>query len=365
MRVSRLHPLSSPEPDDRQSLRLLRHLLGAIASLIVVAIVYGYALSGLITFPVAHVFSALVLSSVLAFTICIATGFNRRFADPSLTVGQMATSGAVLAYLAYAAADFRALQLPFYLVALTFGAFRLSTRRQLGLSAYFIATYGLALALAGGPAPGANRFLLVAHLALLLVLMSLIGGYVNGMRVKLHARNKELQQALQKIERIATYDELTGLFNRRVICDIVAKEKKRCDRGGSSMCIALLDADHFKRFNDRYGHAAGDEVLRMLGETLRKSLRETEYVGRYGGEEFLIALPETSRDRATIPLERLRAAIRAQAIKGLPADVRVTVSIGVADYRRGEDVGDTLKRADTALYEAKRLGRDRIAWSSA
>jgi diguanylate cyclase (GGDEF)-like protein len=367
-----LGALAPHEPlhtNEGQSLRLVRHLLGALAALTIVVVVYGSALFGLMAVSVAKTFAALVFCSVLTFTVCIYSGFNRRFADPSLTVGQMAASGAAMAYLAYAAEEFRALQLPFYLVALAFGAFRLTTRQQLAISAYFVGTYGVAIGLGGGYAlagEGVGKGLLqVIYLALVLALMSLIGGYVHSMRVKLRARNNELKRALEEIKRIATYDELTGLYNRRVILELVGKEMKRCDRRGSSMCVALLDADHFKRFNDRYGHSTGDEVLRMLGRTLSQSLRETEYIGRYGGEEFVIVLPETPSNRAEIPLERLRDTVRSTVLEGLPDDVRVTVSIGVAEYRHGEDVSETVKRADAALYEAKRLGRDRIAWSRA
>ena len=362
----------APPQDSGQGLRLFRHLLGAFASLLVVAVVYLYAAAGRLDFVVAHVFTALAVLGVSVFTVCIATGFNRRFADPSLTGAQMVTSGLALAYLAYAASAFRPLQLPFYMVALLFGAFRLSIRQQLAISAYFVASFAAAVAanndgFLGAPAVEAGHavpsgWLLTMHLALLLVLMSLIGGYVNSIRVRLRATNGKLQEALEKIERIATYDELTGLYNRRIIHQMAAKEAKRSLRNGSSLCIAMLDADHFKRFNDQYGHAAGDEVLRMLSRCLQGTLRESEYVGRYGGEEFLIVLPETTRERASAPLQRLRQTIAEAPIEGLPRGVRVTVSIGVTEHRRGEDIQATVKRADTALYQAKHEGRDRIVW---
>jgi diguanylate cyclase (GGDEF)-like protein len=359
----------TPTRDGGQGLRLFRHLLGAFASLLVMAIVYLYAAAGRVDFAVAHGFALLAALGVLVFTVCIATGFNRRFADPSLTGAQMMTSGLALAYLAYAASDFRPLQLPFYMVALLFGAFRLSIRQQLAISVYFVASFAAAVAASGTGMQGMPRqgapsgWLLTVHLALLLVLMSLIGGYVNSVRARLRTTNGKLQQALEKIERIATYDELTGLYNRRIIHQMAAKETKRAQRNGSSLCVAMLDADHFKRFNDQYGHAAGDEVLRMLSRCLQGTLRESEYVGRYGGEEFLIVLPETTPERAQAPLQRLRQAIGSAPIEGLPGDVRVTVSIGVTEHQRGEDIQATIKRADAALYQAKHEGRDRVVWA--
>jgi len=356
---------------DGQGIRLFRHLLGALASLAVLAVLYLYAAFGLVAYEVAHVFTVLVILCVLTFSICIVSGFNRRFADPSLTAAQMVAAGLALAYLAFASGSFRAQQLPFYMIALMFGAFRLTTRQQLAISAYFVASFAAALALANGFAFELRRgtgwlrsdsVVLILHLALVLLLMSVIGGYVNNYRVRLRSANDALTRALEKIERIATYDELTGLYSRRVISDIAAKELKRSDRRGFGVCIAIVDADHFKRFNDLYGHAGGDHVLRMLGSALRRTLRETEHVGRYGGEEFMIVLPETTGASAAIPLERLRREIAATPIDGLPAQERVTVSIGVADYQRGEDLGETIGRADAALYEAKRSGRDKLVW---
>jgi diguanylate cyclase (GGDEF)-like protein len=121
-----------------------------------------------------------------------------------------------------------------------------------------------------------------------------------------------------------------------------------------------VDADRFKRFNDRYGHPGGDSVLRMVSQVLMRTLRTTEHVGRYGGEEFMVVLPETTLEQAAAPLERLRASVSAAPIEGLPADERVSVSIGVAAHRRGEGLHAVVARADAALYEAKRAGRDRI-----
>jgi diguanylate cyclase (GGDEF)-like protein len=362
--------------DDGQRVRLFRHLLGALASLTVVAVVYVYAALGPMPIAVAHVFAALVSFTVLTFTICFVSGFNRRFDDPSLTMAQVVASGLAMAYLAYASEPSRALQQPFYMIALMFGAFRLKTRQQVVASIYFVATYGGAIALAeklppmirtpdDGAGASIGDLALVTQLALLLLLMSVIGGYVNSLRVTLRTTNNALKQALERIDRIATYDDLTALYNRRAINELAAKEQKRADRLGSSMCIAMIDADHFKRFNDLYGHPGGDDVLRMLSRVLQRTLRETEYVGRYGGEEFMVVLPETTKERATIPLERLRQAVAATPIDGLPPDVRITVSVGAADYQRGEGIATTIARADAALYEAKRLGRDRLVWSEA
>ncbi|MEW6703602.1 MAG: GGDEF domain-containing protein [Pseudomonadota bacterium] len=345
-------------PDRAQGIRLFGHLLGVTSSVVVVAVAYLHAADGRMPLGVAHQFAVLVALTAAAFTLSFATGFNRRFTDPGLTVAQMATSGAVIGYLVWAAPDMRPFVPPFYMLVLAFGAFRLKTHQQLAISAYFVLTYALPAA-AAGAAPVQAWAVPALTLALLLLGMSLVGGYVNNIRSRLRSTNAELGRALQKIERIATYDDLTGLYNRRVIHETATREQKRADRSGASLCVAMLDVDHFKRFNDQYGHVVGDQVLRMLSRILQSTLRDTEHVGRYGGEEFLIVLPDTTAQLATMPVERLRAAVASARIEGLPPEVRVTVSVGIAQYRRGEGIVATIGRADAALYEAKRQGRNR------
>jgi diguanylate cyclase (GGDEF)-like protein len=204
---------------------------------------------------------------------------------------------------------------------------------------------------------------LVLHLALFLGVMSLIGGYVNRIRTRLRATNAHLAEALERIERMASYDELTGLYNRRVIEELAIKECRRADRSGAGVCVALVDVDHFKRVNDQFGHASGDAVLRALSPTLGSMLRATEHVGRYGGEEFLVVLADTTAVGAAVPLERLRAGVACMPVPAFPEGERVTISIGAAERRRGEDLHAAIRRADAALYEAKGSGRNRVAWS--
>lgn len=350
-----------------QRVRMLRHMMAALCSVTMVSLVYLYVVIGVVPLWVANVYAAATGLALLAFSVCFAMGFNRRFADPSLTAAQMVAAGLPPAFLAFVCPEFRVLQLPIYMCAMMFGAFRLDMRRLAFLGAFFVLTYGGAMALSpavlptsGVPGKGA----LVAHLSILMAVMAWIGGDINSMRTRMEAANVDLKQALQHIERIAKYDELTGIYNRRTFNEIADKEKKRCDRNGASLCVALLDADHFKRVNDRFGHAVGDEVLRMLGRTLQSALRATDRAGRYGGEEFVVLMSEATQELATVPLERLRERIGSTVVQGLPEDERVTVSIGAATYRQGEDVADTIKRADEALYKAKRSGRNRIAWQA-
>jgi diguanylate cyclase (GGDEF)-like protein len=169
----------------------------------------------------------------------------------------------------------------------------------------------------------------------------------------------KLEQALKIINELAIRDELTGSHNRRHLIRLIENEKERTARVGSLFCLCLLDIDHFKRINDTYGHLAGDAVLREFAATVQRQIRDSDSFGRYGGEEFLLMLPETSIDEAQALAERVRANIARLGFEDLP-DLAVTVSIGVAEFRVDEPIAQTVARADEALYQAKSSGRNRV-----
>jgi diguanylate cyclase (GGDEF)-like protein len=124
--------------------------------------------------------------------------------------------------------------------------------------------------------------------------------------------------------------------------------------------VALFDLDHFKSVNDRYGHATGDEVLKAFAHTVHATMRDTDIFGRHGGEEFMMILPETDIAGACLAIERVRAAVAQADWKALGPELSVTVSAGVATWKRAEQVTQVIARADEALYEAKHRGRDRV-----
>jgi diguanylate cyclase (GGDEF)-like protein len=169
-----------------------------------------------------------------------------------------------------------------------------------------------------------------------------------------------LRQALATINELAIRDELTGIHNRRFLLDLVEKEKERADRNGSEFCLCLFDIDFFKRINDSYGHAAGDTVLRAFARTVQDQLRALDAFGRYRGEEFLLMLPETPAASAIALAERVRGAVEGLRCPDAARTITLTVSAGVAEYRLGEKVAQTIVRADQALYLAKSGGRNRV-----
>jgi len=182
--------------------------------------------------------------------------------------------------------------------------------------------------------------------------------------MNLHPRMREpviveVQVLLQK-ERGALVDELTGLYNRRYFNDAIQREVERFKRFAQRFSLVMLDVDHFKRFNDTYGHLAGDDALKNVADALRETARTFDHVVRYGGEEFALILPHTDADQAMAAAERLRQAVEKRPVQVNGKSARLTVSLGVATFPEDAiNARDLVGRSDEALYEAK-LIRNRV-----
>jgi diguanylate cyclase (GGDEF)-like protein len=180
-------------------------------------------------------------------------------------------------------------------------------------------------------------------------------------RVRAARRSSETQELLltreRELERLAYYDELTGLPNRRSVLRQLEALISRGRRHGHALAVLMVDADNFKALNDRHGHAAGDTALRALAERLGERLRTEDVAGRFGGEEFVIALPDADAAGAAAAAEAVRAAVCARPLTIAGHELSLTVSVGWASWE-DDDLGQLLARADGALYEAKAAGRD-------
>jgi two-component system, cell cycle response regulator len=170
---------------------------------------------------------------------------------------------------------------------------------------------------------------------------------------------------LEESQRLATTDGLTGLFNRRAFVDAINTELLRADRNGTPMSFLVLDLDHFKHINDTHGHNAGDAVLGAVAKALREKARGSDLVGRWGGEEFVVALPNTTERVAATVAERLREAIATLEVSNAKGErIPLSVSIGAAERKQNEALESVVDRADRAMYTAKVTGRDRVCLAS-
>lgn len=179
---------------------------------------------------------------------------------------------------------------------------------------------------------------------------------------QLHARIEEIGRLQVALQELAVRDSLTGLYNRRYLDETLEREVSRARREGNPLSLVMLDIDHFKRVNDTYGHQVGDEALRMLATTLLADIRAEDVACRYGGEEFLILLPNMPLETATLRAEAWRKAVAGLAVGLGNFHIAFTVSLGVAAYpEHGKTPDDLTRCADQALYRAKNEGRNRIA----
>lgn len=269
---------------------------------------------------------------------------------------------------AYAlAGPMRAALLTMTVVIIAFCAFALRPRQTLLLAmAALLGLGGTMLRLSlGDPLryPPEVEAMTFGYLAAALVSTAVLTGEMMKLRQRTQRKTLDLTAALETIRTLATVDELTALANRRHMNTLLQAEERRQSPGAGHpvrSCVALLDLDFFKQVNDQHGHALGDAVLREFAATARGALRTRDTLARWGGEEFLLLLPDAAPEAARQVLERMLESVHLLHVEGLDPARRISFSAGLAERRSGEPFTEAISRADKALYRAKANGRDRI-----
>lgn len=352
-----------------QALRLKRMVWGFTNHGCTALAVAGLYMGGFLPLAPMMVFFA---SSILIGTLLVLVlqfGINLRFRDPSMTMVQILWPVIPSLYVMYfvGLAQGRIVFLLLAAGGVMFGALALNRRQMLTIAWLFWFGYlGLVLLLTWRkpdhvywPLEAVTLFAYASVLSI----VAYLGSFISHLRQELGIRNRDLKHANLELVELATRDPLTSLPNRRTVMEHfereVARIERQCD-GPRALGISVLDIDHFKRINDTYGHQAGDEILRKVSRTIEATIRTGDYIGRIGGEEFLILFPDTSPEFTIPAAERIRRAIEALRFDALPEGYRVTVSQGVALHQAGEPLEATFKRADEALYQAKNSGRNQV-----
>jgi diguanylate cyclase (GGDEF)-like protein len=206
-----------------------------------------------------------------------------------------------------------------------------------------------------------RRLLVGGVVALVAFLAVLAAAYRIKVRAnsEIRAANREIEAARRRVEELSRTDALTGLANRRALEERLADEALRSERSKRAFTVVLADIDRFKQVNDGLGHGVGDGVLRELAARLHAGVRSLDLAGRWGGEEFLLVLPDTGAEGALELVEKLRRTISGRAVEVAGQEIPVRLTFGVAEHRGGS-IEDTVRRADEALYRGKREGRDRV-----
>lgn len=352
--------------DKAQALRITRHLM-ALLSLLAFSMACVY-------FDSRNLFKTdgLQLSTIFAvfwpglfaFTFVLRSGLNRKLEDPSMTMEQMTWASLFLLTVLYSLNELRGVILMSYFAILSFGYFRLSFRDFLSVALLMVLGYLLIIIYLFIYEP--DRMKMDEELMQLLAfttttfVMVYTGSAVSRLRVENRKHNIELAAALDLNTRLATTDDLTGLYTRRYLMDKLAMQKAISEREDSDFVICFADLDHFKQINDNFGHHTGDTVLRSFAGILRSSIREIDYASRFGGEEFVVLLVNTDLEQAANVAERIRLGIEGHNFNDIAPGLHVTVSIGIANYRQYKSIQETLMSADDRMYRAKEMGRNRI-----
>lgn len=361
-----------PKDDPNQITILKRFFIGGLSYLMVLGLgAYTLFSKTNILNPrwVPLAIGCIFATNLLLYAV-IRSGFNKRFKDPSLTFQQICIALMWVLFLMYIDTANRGLFLSVYVMIMMFGVFRLRRPELRGLAVFALLGYLLVVLADQTYYPERFDFyqesLHFLVLAAMLIWVTYFVGHVSLLRTELKRRNRDLSVALDEIGKLAIQDDLTKSYNRRYIMEALSHEKSRADRTGICLSIILIDLDHFKAINDRYGHLSGDRVLMAFSERIRGTLRGMDLIdsidrkrffGRYGGEEFIVVLPDTPLAGALRCAERMRKVTEEESFDEV---FKVTISAGVSEYHSGESIEETLRRADAALYEAKNRGRNRV-----
>ena len=350
--------------DEKQAIRLRRFLLAASSyALCLVLLAVGHF------FDFIHGGAALGLAAAVlvvnaALFAAFRSGFNLRFADPSLTKLQVFLATTLLMAGLYHVEVGRGISVALVFLIFLFGIFRLSTRELVLLALYASAAYGLVINLLMAWRPGAiasveHEWFTWLFLSLSLPWFGVIGGRIRAMRDRLRERNRELQEAIGTIHAMATRDEVTGLHNRAFFTESLDHAVAQAARHGRGLALLFIDIDRFKLINDTLGHPAGDLALREIGSRIARCVRGSDIVARMGGDEFVamienVRAPEEMHEVAQKIIDAVARPLELER-----REIALSVSIGVALMPADGRDGRTLMRnADVAMYRAKAAGRN-------
>lgn len=318
----------------------------------------GYLSPNIAKFLIGH-----HIIGILVFYPMVRGGFSARFQDSGLIQPQIiwAASAAILIYSVNAPLRVALLQL--LCMIHLFGLFTLRPRQLLftgGSTIIMLLVMLAVMAHLKSPNFDARQESIKVSFACfiigLLTWMSILHSRARG---SLSKKKKELAEAVAQVNELVTRDALTGLYNRKHMQELIERERVRQSRTGQPFCLALIDLDHFKHVNDSFGHQVGDEVLCSFAKTAELTLRETDTIARWGGEEFLVLMPETTLEPyAQVAIDRMRKLVVESTPSTSVPTLRFSFSAGLAAHIDGQSADQSIARADHALYAAKHAGRN-------
>ncbi|WP_353349479.1 GGDEF domain-containing protein [Oceaniserpentilla sp. 4NH20-0058] len=349
----------------KQALRLRRSVLSnlGVLSLLLTCLLASHFGYFVLSHSLVLIFTFVMWIGHGLFVLIIACHVNLRFKDASLTLQQMTWVTLWISVLMANIDGIRPLMMMGYLLVMSFGAFKLSIRGFYGFSFFILACYLFSHFWVYQTRPETLDFyeecFLFLGFGFTLCGFLLMGNEFSTLRQSLNDRHRELKGAVSRIEELAITDELTGLYNRRYLMQVLNQQKALANRSHYQFVVCYIDLDHFKKVNDQYGHAFGDKVLSAFAGLIRSSLREVDVGARLGGEEFVLVLADTQLENALGACKRMANKWRAMHFAEA-SGLEFSFSAGIVQYTPHESIESTLELADSLLYKAKNNGRDRI-----
>ena len=328
-----------------------------------------FSIAGTIPFSVPVIFASAGAGHVIIFSLLHWTGFSDRFANPHLSIWQMLYAVAVQLLGIVLALSISAFFLGIIFIIFAFGSFRLTLKKVLLVWLIVCAAVGSVLLVFRGGSlvlmhPSLFESIIVwISFSFILLRCQFIGYYAMRLRLNLVSKNVAISKHAEHAQDLATHDALTNALNRRAILPLIEENIGLTKRKSIPCSVAIIDIDHFKLINDRHGHLLGDEVLKELVVAINASIRVSDKLSRYGGEEFVLLMPATTSQEAFQVVERMRTYVESKNWEFLGVTLSVTVSAGLASVDAEDDLTTLLSKADTALFQAKNWGRNRVVLS--
>ncbi|MCS4503202.1 hypothetical protein KBTX_01046 [wastewater metagenome] len=353
-----------PDHDPFQRLRVKRFLMAGLVYATAIGVKGLYVHQGLLDWrPWLGISAGILVFNAVIYAI-LRSGRNERLRDPSITGVQMVAACVFMTLSLYYVSGARGALLLLYLILLMFGVFRLRNWQFTTVGVLAMGCYGAVVALLMHTRPWAidprEEVLQLIALAVMVPCGGFFAGYVDGLRRQLKRQQIELQRARERAHDLSVLDPLTGLSNRPTVINAVAEEVRRGLRLGQPLSVVMVDLDGFKAINREYGHDTGDVVLRRVADALRDKLRAIDTVGRYGGEEFLVALPDVAESEALEWAETLCQRVSGCRFQDLAPTIRLSASVGVASLKDDDDTWTLIGRARAAADAAHEAGGDRV-----
>lgn len=349
-------------PAGRRRPRVSGVLLSGGAYLLLAGVMLTQAQLGLAAGDSALVFSAVVLLGWASFYLLLRSGFSENWTDPKLALQQTGFATLVGVGAHALGGPSHGAQLTLVVMAMVIGMFHLppvQARWTAGLGVLLLGLVSVWKVWSDPTRhPPAVELLQLVYAGISLVAILSLIEHLSVLRTRLVKQRGELKQAQAQIRMLAIQDELTTLPNRRHMNELIGMERARQQRSGRVMSVAMLDIDHFKRINDSYGHTGGDLVLKTFAQFSRDGLRPTDILARWGGEEFLLLLPETSAEDALLCVARMRAHFARMSSDAIAPGLQVTFSAGISACRASDSLEDAVELADQAMARAKAQGRN-------